>query len=260
MKITNFDEVIESIKDHLKEYLEGKGINTNQPFKCIDPDHTDDNPSCGLVPGNRRWNCFGCGARGDIFDAIHFMEKKPYTGAAFVQETVVYLANKFGIKVKERELAPEELRRIETFNAYKKAASYIAQHATEAAKTEMKRRNWDINLCSERGIGSVDSTHNFIHYLSEQGYSSKFLDDIDLTRNNLFNPNNLIFTVTDEKGRPCGFAAKNLLHNPKDKNSAKYINSRNTDTDVRNNIYDKGKRLYNIFNAKRDNRDRKSVV
>ena len=251
MSITNFDEVTEKLREFLPEYLKEHEINTSKPFNCIHPEHSDSTPSCGLLPGNLRWHCFSCHRFGDIFDAVQCLEGKSYRGHEYIQNLVIPLAKKYGIDVKERELAPEELYRIDTFNAYRKAADYISAHPTAEAIKEMERRSWKPPICAERGIGSVDSTQNFIDYLISQGYNSKFLDDIDLTRGNLFNPHHLIFTVCDEKGRPCGFAAKNLTYDPLDKTSFKYINSRNTDTDVKCNIYDKGKRLYNLHCARK---------
>ncbi len=250
-QITNFEEVVYELQGKLEQYLEDHLINTMGQFSCLNPEHTDKKPSCGLVPGKRRWNCFGCGTRGDIFDAAHFLEKKPLQGGFYISETVIPLAQRYGIEVKERELTPEESRRVDTYNAYKKAADYISTHPTEAAIDEMKRRGWSPAICSERSIGSVDSNRGFMDYMLGLGYTSKFLDEIDLIRENLFSPFNLIFTVCDEKGRPCGFAAKNLRFGLNGETGPKYINSRNTDTDAKCNIYDKGRRLYNIHHARR---------
>jgi len=65
----------EQAKDHIKtllsEYLSSKGINTNSPFNCLNPEHTDRNPSMSYNPKLYNVKCFGtCGKSYDIFDLI----------------------------------------------------------------------------------------------------------------------------------------------------------------------------------------------
>lgn len=55
----------------LQEYLEEQhGINTSKPFRCLNPDHDDRNPSMAFDRTNNRCVCFACGARYDIFDLV----------------------------------------------------------------------------------------------------------------------------------------------------------------------------------------------
>lgn len=253
-RIKNFDEVVERIKSHLVDYLEEQGINTKTNFNCIDKDHEDQVASCGVMKQSdfTKWHCFGCGTFGDIFDACASLEGKPDSGPEYIKETVLYLADKYGIEIQMEEPTEEEKYRMEAFNAYKKAAHYIAAHPTDKALEEMRRREWDTKECATRLIGSVDSFENYKEYMKSQGFTVSFLDSIDLMNKYLFNENNLLFTVCDEYGRPCGFGARNLDHDPDNKDSRKYINSKNFGTDVKCQIYEKSKRLYNIHNAKRE--------
>lgn len=252
-KLRNFDEVIERLRGKLIDYLESLDINTKMNFSCIHPDHNDDHPSCGIVAKSdfTRWHCFACGQFGDIFDACSYLEGKPLNGPDFVKENVLYLADKFGIEVQMEEATEEEKYRIEIFNAYKKAAHYIASHTQDIAIQEMQRRGWNPEGCRMRLIGGVDSFDNYKQYMKDQGFSVSFLESIDLLRRHLFNEDNLIFTVCDGFGRPCGFGARNLRFDPERKGSAKYINSKNFGTEARCQIYEKSKRLYNIHNAKK---------
>lgn len=252
-RIKNFDQVIEQLKPKLIDYLEEKGINTKTNFICIHPDHNEDVASCGIVrqSGFTKWHCFSCHAFGDIFDACAYLEKKPNSGPDYLKENVLYLANKYGIEVQEQEPTEEEKHRIEIFNAYKQAAFYIANHPTEKAIAEMNRRGWLPEECKVRFIGSVDSFENYKNHMKAQGYSVSFLDSIDLLRPQLFTESNLLFTVCDEFGRPCGFGARNLDYDPENKESKKYVNSKNFGTDVKCQIYEKSKRLYNFHNAKK---------
>ena len=247
MQIKNYEDVIEKLKPKLADYLELKGINTRKNFTCIHPDHDDEKPSMGIVPGSNggKAKCFSCGATPDIFDACSWLENKPQSGPLFITETVSYLAQLFDIQVELKELTEEEKYRIETFAAYKHAANYIATHPSPSSIADMNRRKWNVIQCKDRLIGSVDSFDNYKKYLKGLGYSVSFLENIDLLNPNLFNENCLIFTICDEHGRPVGFSARNLLWET-NKNSAKYQN-----TSAKCTIYEKSKRLYNIHSAKR---------
>jgi DNA primase len=247
-RIENFESVIEQLKPKLREYLESKDINTKKPFSCIHPDHNDGNPSAGLVPGSdfTKWNCFGCGAKGDIFDAIHYLEGKPIEGPQFIEEVVIPMANESGIDIKMKELTEDERYRIDSFTAYKKAANYIASHTNQDLTDEFARRDWNPELAASHLIGTVPSFQEYKEYMLSLGFTFSFLDGIDLMKEDLFNERNMFFTVGDEHGRPCGFGARNLHHNPDDKESKKYIN-----TSAKCHIYEKSKRLYNIHSAKK---------
>lgn len=52
------DQVKETIKTHLKDYLEEKGINTNKAFNCLNPQHQDNNPSMSYDPKRNIVKCF----------------------------------------------------------------------------------------------------------------------------------------------------------------------------------------------------------
>ena len=58
------------VKDKLEEYLEAQGINTRKPFRCLNPNHADQNPSMSYDKKNKRVKCFSCNATYDIFDLI----------------------------------------------------------------------------------------------------------------------------------------------------------------------------------------------
>jgi len=253
-RIKNFDDVVEHIKMHLADYLEEQGINTKTQFHCIHPDHDDENASAGIMKQSdfQKWNCLGCQEFGDIFDACAYLEDKPSSGPEYIKDTVLYLAEKYNVDVQIEEPTEEEKYRVEAFNAYKKSAHYVASHSTEKATAEMERRGWDVKECAIKLIGSIDSFENYKEYMKGQGFSVSFLESIDLLNKYLFNENNLLFTVADEYGRACGFTARNLEHDSTNKASRKYINTKNFGTDVKCQIFEKSKRLYNIHNAKRE--------
>ena len=54
----------------LPEYLQGKGIDISKPFRCLNPEHTDSNPSMSYHRAGQRVKCFGCEASYDVFDCV----------------------------------------------------------------------------------------------------------------------------------------------------------------------------------------------
>jgi DNA primase catalytic core len=246
MKIKNHDEVVTTLRPFLRDYLEEHGLDTSKNFCCINPSHNDKTPSCNIIKTDTNiFYCHGCSVSGDIFTACHYLENKPLVGREFLTDNLIYLAGKYNIEVDSAPLTEEELYRIDTFKAYQYAADYIAQcNNTENFEEALRKREWKKDICFEYGIGTVDEYKKFREYLKSLGFAAGFLDDVDLSREDIFNSDNLIFTIKDERGRPVGFSARNLLYTSDKKSGPKYNNSRTTG--VKCNIYKKASRLYGI--------------
>lgn len=65
-----YSEKKEKAKKFLEEYLQRKGINTNELFRCISPEHEDKNPSMSFYKKKNKCTCFACGKNYDIFDLV----------------------------------------------------------------------------------------------------------------------------------------------------------------------------------------------
>lgn len=251
-RIRNLEALAQSIKPFLNEYLAEHEIDTNNHFNCINPKHTDTNASMsvGGDTGYHVANCFGCSTSCDIFAAAHYLENKPMKGPGFIEQNLLYLAEKFGVKAELEDLTPEEVYEFRTYEAYKFVASLIKDRSFgdySLVDKEIERRGWDKDKCSSWGIGTV----NYKEYkekLKAAGYDVSFLSGIDLDRPNLFDKHNLLFTVYDDFGRPVGFSAKNLRHNGNKESGPKYINTRGTGLECA--IFKKGERLYGYDIAK----------
>ena len=184
-----------------------------------------------------------CHCSADIFTAAHWLEGKPIKGLGWIEENVLYLAEKYNVPVELVDLTQEEIYEYRTYEAYKFAAKLVSDpNFGDYTKVdqEIERRGWDKNKCSEWGIGTV----NYPEYkkaMKEAGYEPGFLDGVDLDRSNLLDNHNLLFTVHDDQGRPVGFSAKNLNHVKGDR-SPKYINTKITGLECA--IFKKGERLY----------------
>jgi replicative DNA helicase len=255
-KVVNLNSATSIIRPYLKQYLEEKGIDTSKKFNCINPKHQDSNPSmsCHSDPNIHVAHCFSCHANADIFTAANFLENKPLKGAEFITDNVLYLADKFGIKVELEDLTPEEIYEYRSYEAYKLAAELISDRSFgdySLVEKEIERRKWDPEKCAQWGIGTVNHDE-YKARMKAAGFDKTFLIGVDLERSNLFDNHNLLFTVYDDYGRPVGFSAKNLKHVPEDKNSgSKYINTKCTGLECA--IFKKGERLYGFDIARSAN-------
>lgn len=244
-------ESADKVRAHLVSYLEEHDIDISKNFSCISPDHEDKNPSCGLLDNKTVFHCFGCGVAGDIFHAAHFLEQKPTRGFEWLEQNLKPLAEKYGVELQLGELSDEDIYRYNIYSVYSDASNIIVnlKHTKkpELFTKECDKRGWDSETIKKAKIGTVDYKH-FIDRLTSLGWDKKFLEEVDLLRSDIFNNSMMVFTVCDEWSRPVGFAARNLKF-VKGGNSAKYMNQKTTG--LKCNIYQKGKRLYGMHNARK---------
>jgi DNA primase len=214
----SLDSVISEVRGKLPEYLSRHGVELkpNRAFRCFNPDHQDKSPSCGIVPNTRDqvFSCFGCGLTGNIFTACHLIEGRPSAGAAWVKDTLFYLADSFGIaRPEDFELTSEQILEMDTKAAYA-AASRIIVTGSLPEKVQDAIDNkyaWNVQVRRSLGIGGVVSFKNFVAQLQHHhGFKAEFIESIDLANPLIFRPENLIYTIKDEKGNPVGFSGRSL--------------------------------------------------
>lgn len=262
MHVLDFESVIQQLKPFLPDYLQERGIDIHHKFHCLFPDHKDEHPSANLVGTDTdepRVYCHSCSRSLDLFDAVQILENKPALGGEWVQDTLKYLADRYGIPVQTTDVTDEQIYEIDTYRAYRAAARLLSTYEPSenaAYWHEVKKRKWDQEVLQAASVGTVSSYDTFRETLKKQGFSAAFLDEIDISRKDIFNPDNMIFTWKDEKGRPIGFASRNLKFeeqqqtakaNNKKSTTPKYNNQRTTG--LKCNIFQKGRRFYGIDEA-----------
>lgn len=245
-RLVNLDSIIQALKPYLPQYLAEHGIETTEKknFKCIDPKHDDENASMHLY--GETVHCFGCGSTLNLHQVCSILEGRPSRGKEWIEDNVLYLAKKYNIQVELDDLTPEEIYEYRTYGAYKLAAELVSNKEFgdyKLVKEEIKRRGWNLDKLSSWGIGTVNYDE-FRNRLKKAGFEPKLLDGIGLSDATLFSENNLIFTVTDDDGRPVGFSAKRLIEG----SGPRYTNTRQTGLECA--IFKKGERLYGYDVAK----------
>lgn len=263
MKLDLETGVKEELQDKLMDYLHRQGVkissNGSRKFQCINPKHNDQKPSANIIPGtqDREWKCHGCQSHGDIFTAAHYLENKPIDGPGFLEDNILYLANLYHVTVPKTEMSEEEARRWTIRRAYRTAVQYMtdlkADDLSPVFLEKIKERQWDLDRARQFGVGQIPDYLEFKKYiLSQNGFTEKFLEQIDLLGDRamwMFRNDRMVFALLDHHGRPCGFAARDLLWS-KDKDGPKYKNTSSV------GLYQKGKLVYNLYEAKKhcDNR------
>lgn len=246
MYVRNYDEAVKALFPHLRDYLEEHGVDlSGTHFCCINPDHDDHNPSMSILPGGHTFKCWSCGVEGGIFEAARLIEGKPTRGTEFVTETLSYLADKYDVTLDAAELTEDQLFELDTYRAYRTAANLVVNgKQTKSFDKEVEDRGWSRDTCDLFGIGSIPDYQEYRRKLEHLGFDSSFIDEVDLGRTAIFGNDRFIFTVTDDKGRPVGFAARNLNYKEDGSNGPKYVNQRGNG--LRCNIFRKGERLFGI--------------
>lgn len=245
-RLTNLDEVIAKLRAFLPQYLTEHGIDVSKNFSCLNPKHEDKSPSMSCKQNPENAFCFSCMVTCDIFQAAHYLEDKPISGPEFIEKNVKYLAEKYGVELQLEEMTEDELYRYRTYRAYRDAADLIANRQFgdyTKLDAEIQKRGWNPETIK---VGTV-VYKDFRNALKNMGYEPRFQDEVDLGRPDIFNEDNMIFTICDEFGRPVGFAARNLVYDGE--HGAKYLNQKTTG--LRCNIYQKARRLYELHTALR---------
>lgn len=253
-----YQELIQSGKPFLKEYLQEMGVEVvkkgaTEFFCCIHPDHNDHNPSSNLMKSanNEQFHCFSCLASGDIYTAAHLLEGKPLYGLAFLKDNLEYILNRYNVSYEPVELTEEQLSRFKYEAAYNSAYDLIIALGQDGELihsdlTYAKERGWNETTCRTLGIGSIKDYHKFVTHLSKiTQIPINQLSQMGI-KEDLFNPNNLTFTIKDHNDKVSGFACRNTkwIKNSPD---PKYINTSIED----NPFYRKDQQLYCIHKAKK---------
>lgn len=257
MGIRNYHEAQSELFTKLGDYLEEHGISTGALFRCISPDHDDKTPSCSVMPHGMVFHCFGCGISGNIFHAANFLEQKSLVGQEFIEENLKYLAAKYNVEIEGEPLSEEQLYELDTYKAYRTAADLIQYNKANGQFTKvLEERKWSHEICQEYGVGCIPNYKQFRERLKRFGFAASFLDDVDLSRQDIFGEDRLIFTIRDHYGRPVGFASRNLSYDGTKEKGSKYTNQKHTG--IKCNIYRKSERLFGLDVIIKDQRGKRN--
>ena len=239
------------IVDVVSEFvtLRRRGVN----YVGLCPFHNEKTPSFSVSPSKGLCKCFSCGKGGN---AVHFIMEHEQLN---YYEALKWLAKKYGIEVKERELSNEEkqaqsvresLFLINDFaNNYFQDILHTHPDGQAIGMTYFRQRGFRDDIIKKFQLGfSTDSRDALFQEAKKRGFNPDYLvktglcytrDDGQL-RDRFWG--RVMFPVHTLSGKVVAFGGRVL--NTADKKVAKYVNSPESE------IYHKSRELYGIYFAK----------
>lgn len=242
------------IVDVVSEFvtLRRRGVN----YIGLCPFHNEKTPSFSVSPSKGLCKCFSCGKGGNVVHFIMEHEQLSY------YEALKWLARKYNIEIKERELTEEEKQahslRESLFVVNQFAAEYFQDilynhiDGQRIGMTYLRSRGFRDDIIKKFQLGySLDSRDALARTALQKGYKEEFLIKTGLcyrkdngTLHDRF-WGRVIFPVHTLSGKVVAFGGRVL--NAATKNvQMKYVNSPESE------IYHKSKELYGIYFAKQE--------
>lgn len=224
-------------------------------YKGLCPFHNEKTPSFYVSPSRGTCHCFGCGKGGNAVGFIMEHEQMDYP------EALRWLAAKYHIEIKERELSDEEKReqgeRESMFIINDWAEKYfqhILHHDVDGLAVGMqyfRSRGFRDDIIEKFHLGyDLPDRYALAKAALAKGYKGEFLLKTGICyqndRGELIDryAGRVVFPWIGNSGRVVGFTARVLDSRTKGV-SQKYVNSPDSE------IYHKGYELYGIYQAKK---------
>ena len=240
------------IVDVVSEFvtLRKRGVN----YIGLCPFHNEKTPSFSVSPSKGLCKCFSCGKGGNVVHFIMEHEQLSYYDA------LRWLARKYNIEIKERELTDEEKQaqsiRESLFVVNQFAANYfqdILHNHIEGQRigmTYLRQRGFRDDIIAKFQLGySTDSHDALAQTALQKGFKPEYLEKAGLCyrkddgslRDRFWG--RIIFPVHTISGKVVAFGGRVLSMQTKNV-QMKYVNSPESE------IYHKSRELYGIYFAK----------
>ena len=247
-KILDAADIVDVVSDFVK--LRRSGAN----YMGLCPFHNERTPSFSVSKSRGICKCFSCGKGGTPVGFIMELEQLSYV------EALKWLANKYHIEVKEREMTPEERAASNERESMLALNDFALQFFERTLTDTDEGRNVGLSYFRHRGLSDVAVKRFRLGFAPEQrdalskealskGYSEKTLTDTGLCsrsdRGGLYDRfrGRVIFPVFSVSGKVVAFGGRTLKT---DKTVAKYVNS------PESTVYHKSNELYGLYQAKRE--------
>ena len=219
-------------------------------YKGLSPFSNEKTPSFVVSPAKQIWKDFSSGKGGNVVSFL--MELEHYT----YPEALRFLAKRYGIDIKEKEITPEQKEKQTEKEAiyiiYEKVQKEFKKNLNtdigkSIALSYFRNRGFTNEIIEKFGLGySLNNSNSITKKLLKQGYKKELLElsGISITKGDKIYDRfreRVTFPIHSFSGRVIAFGARTLSNSKKE---AKYINSPETP------IYNKSKVLYGISQAK----------
>ena len=246
-RILDAAQIVDVVSDFVT--LRKRGVN----YVGLCPFHDDRTPSFSVSPARNICKCFACGKGGNPVHFIMEHEQITYT------EALKYLAKKYGIEVKERELSNEERQaqndRESAFIVNQFARDYYHDillnnpDGRSIGLAYFRNRGFRDDIIEKFQLGyALQQRDAFPKTAIAKGYNEKYLTSYDYMRDDgqLVDryAGRVIFPWISLSGKVVAFGGR-LLDSRTKGVAQKYVNSPDSE------IFHKERELYGIFQAKK---------
>ena len=240
------------IVDVVSEFVTLKKAGVN--YKGLCPFHNDRTPSFVVSPSKGLCKCFSCGKGGN---AVHFIMEHEQIS---YYEALKYLAQKYHIEVKERELSDDEKKAQSERESMFVVNEFAKDFFQDVLYNNVDGRAIGMQYFRSRGFRddiikkfqlgfSPNQADALLKAAKEKGYKEEFLEKTGLcykkddgTLHDRF-WGRVIFPVHTVSGKVVAFGGR-VLDSATKGVKQKYVNS------PESSIYEKRRELYGIFQAK----------
>lgn len=243
-KILDAADIVEVVSDYV--HLVKRGSN----YMGLCPFHNEKTPSFSVNRPRNICHCFSCGKGGSPVNFL--MEKEGIN----YHDALIHLANKYGIKVEERELSDKEKEEQSERESMLIINDWAMREMEKNLYETNEGKNVGLQYLYQRGITenaikkfrlgyAIDQSQSLYTSAIKAGYDDKHLIAVGLCgesqQGNKYDRfrGRVIFPVQNSAGKIVAFGGRGLKGE-----SAKYINS------PESLIYKKSSELYGIYQAK----------
>jgi DNA primase len=227
------------------EYVRLRRIGNRYTGLC--PFHNEKTPSFSIYAEHQFFKCFGCDAKGDVFNFVMRLE-----GLSFY-EALRKLADQHGIPLPKQSTASDDATKLRAalYEMHEIALDHFRENLAGAGgasvRAYLKQRGVAEESIRQFGIGFAESGSRLMRILESRRFSKEQMEGSGLVGRredgSLYDRfrNRLMFPIHSETGKVIAFGGRAL--DPND--NAKYMNSPETE------IYKKSFVLYNLNRAKK---------
>ncbi|MBL1150890.1 MAG: DNA primase [Armatimonadetes bacterium] len=238
-------DIVELISERVRLSRSG------QNWKGLCPFHTEKTPSFFVSPSRQRYHCFGCQAKGDIFNWVMALENTDFRGA------LEKLAARAGVEL--GTTAPQAKGDAERLIQVNEEASLFFRSQLESAapaRQYLERRGISADQISTWEIGYAPAIGEaLVAHLRRKGIrlydanSAGLVSGDDRAGWVDFFIDRITFPIRDERGRLVAFGGRSL-----GSQEPKYKNTRETQ------LFNKSATLYGLHQSLKALRDQRRVL
>ena len=247
-RVVNETNIIEVVSEYVQLKKKGNSMFGLCPF------HNDNNPSMSVSDKVKMYNCFSCGAKGNVINFVSKIEN------ITEDQATLKLAKRLGIEIDEKKNAQtiKEERLIKVMEDSHEFYKFYLKNSDEGKQAieYLHKRGITDEIINEFEIGLSSINKDYL-YLALSKKNHNMLDAINLglvkeDQNDAYYDtfrSRIMFPIKNRYGKVVGFSGRIYTES----NQAKYINS------IESDIFHKGEILYNYHNAIQSIRQNDSV-